>query len=203
MEIPALRAELNSTSAESYVDSKILGVVPWIFASDAEAFKSWEQRLSKETGLELGSIFVVGSAATGFSLSPRKPGRAFRTLSVTNSDRSDIDLAIASEDLFIAAWITVLNIDRSVKSAKPDDYNEKMREGIYWGHVSEKVIPRGTEVSRRLMVLKASCTRELPFMGYSVSSRLYRRRLDLRGYQVWSIRKLRSALNTTGVGHEN
>ena len=118
---------------------------------------------------------------------------------MTSSDRSDIDLAIASEELFIAAWNTVLNIDRSQRMSKPDDYNEKMREGIYWGHVSEKVIPKGTETSRRLTVLKASCTRESPFMGYSVSSRLYRRRVDLRGYQIWSVRKLRSVLNSIGA----
>ena len=199
MDIPALRTELNSTPAELFVDSKILGIVPWIFENDEAAFKSWEKRLSSETGVELGSIFVVGSAATGFSLSPQKPGRAFRTLSVTTSDRSDIDLAIASEELFIAAWNTVLNIDRNLKISKADDYNGKMRIGVYWGHVSEKVIPKGTEVSRRLTVLKAACTKESPFMGYSVSSRLYRRRVDLRGYQIWSIRKLRTALNATGA----
>lgn len=199
MDISALRAELNATSAERYVASKILGIVPWIFADDKGAFNSWGERLNRELGMEGASVFVVGSAATGFSLSPQKPGRAFRVLSLTSSERSDIDLAIASEELFVAAWNTVLNIERNSRTSKPEDYNEKMREGIYWGHVSEKVIPRGTEVSRRLIALKAMCTRESPFMGYSVSSRLYRRRVDLNGYQVWSIRKLRAALNTTGA----
>ena len=199
MDILTLRAELNSTNIERYVDTRILDIVPWIFDGNLEAFCAWRNRIKEQTGMESDSLYVVGSAATGFSMSPNKAGRAFRAMSTSSPDRSDVDLAIASEELFVAAWNTIVNLDRGFKYSAPGEFILRTRENIYWGHLGEKSIPRNTPASRQLLLLKTACTREPPFLGYPMSVRIYRRKVDLRGYQVWSVRKLRAVLNSEGA----
>jgi len=195
MQISELRSVLNSVSIERFVETQILGIVPWIFEDDHNAYARWRNRIALEAGVEPNCLYVVGSAATGFSLSPQKAGRMFRTLSVSGADRSDIDVAVASEDLFLRAWNSILLIDRGSRPSGLQGFRGKIRENVYWGHISEKAIPRNTSPSRQIRSMKTACTRESPFLGYSVSLRVYRRDVDLRGYQVWSVRKLRSTLN--------
>src|SRR5258708_25720991 len=97
-----LKALLEAQTDGEFVDDRILAVCPWIFAMAAD-YDKWRRLLADELALQPESIRIVGSAATGFSLSPHKPGRPFRRVTGESSQSSDIDLALMDQSLFETA----------------------------------------------------------------------------------------------------
>jgi len=62
-----------------------------------------KSELSDILGVHVNDIYIIGSAKTGFSIKPRAIGRPFDgkfTETNRKNDRSDIDIAIVSSDLF-------------------------------------------------------------------------------------------------------
>ncbi|PSV98273.1 hypothetical protein [Photobacterium iliopiscarium] len=70
------------------------------YAQDYDNFKLY---MSKELGLHVNNIAIVGSAKLGFSLSPDKNYSQFH-------DRSDIDLVVVSQPIFTQAWQAFLEL---------------------------------------------------------------------------------------------
>src|SRR5579864_7616044 len=95
-----LRLALDSQSDGEFVEREIIDRRrPWIFDAD-EDHQAWRASVAGELGLGPDSIYIVGSAATGFSLSPLKPGRPFRQLGGADEQTSDIDIALIDSSLF-------------------------------------------------------------------------------------------------------
>jgi hypothetical protein len=97
-----LERMLADRSDSEFVDREILDRRPWIFASD-ETFTEWRDGLARELNIPPDGISIVGSAATGFSLSPLKAGRPFRVQPDVAGMRSDVDIALVAPDLFTQA----------------------------------------------------------------------------------------------------
>lgn len=197
MEIAELIELLSGVTDEQFVDSRILNRTPWIFR-DVELYAAWRAALANEASLDPDCFYMVGSAATGFSLNPFKPGREFRALTTTTSDKSDLDIAIVSEPVFLKAWNVILSHERSRTLAIDRETCESLRKNIYWGHVADHLIPRNTDPARQMRSAVAACGRNVLLRGYKTSVRLYRRLEDLRGYQINSMRHLRLAVKPTG-----
>jgi len=188
-----LRDILNARDPLDFVESQILSRIPWIFSSGA-TYQSWLQSVATELAIGAENIRIVGSAATGFSLSPLKPGRPFRKISGPDMRASDIDIALIDRDLFIGAWNTVVQFDRLHSLHVPMETRDRIRFNVYWGLVDQKSLPRNTAPSRQLLTAMAVAGRSPPLRGHFVRCRIYRRIDDLRAYHVVSLGQLRAKL---------
>jgi hypothetical protein len=189
-----LKELLGGRDNGDFVDAEILDRRPWIFGANDE-HASWCASVAAALEIEKDHIFVVGSAATGYSLSPYKPGRPFRQLT-SGADASDIDLAITNEALFEEAWNTIIAFDRRMSLGMAHDERTKMRTDVYWGLVAQRSLPMNTDSARRILTAVAAATSVPPIRGHKVKCRIYRRKNDLRAYHLQSLRQLRAELNS-------
>lgn len=187
-----LKELLAGRRNEEFVDTEILNRRPWIFAVDAE-HDSWCASVATALEIEKQHIHIVGSAATGYSLSPLKAGRAFRK-PTTDTQASDIDLAITSKELFEEAWNTVIAFDRRMRLRMSSSERDKMRTDVYWGLVGQRSLPANTDAARRILTAVSAATNAPPVRGHIVRCRIYRRKNDLTAYHVSSLRQLRAVL---------
>jgi hypothetical protein len=189
-----LRALLAGHPDSEFVEHQLLTRCPWIFESD-DGFNTWCRAVTAPLGLAPESVRIVGSAATGFSLSPLKPGRPFRSMA-SEIPHSDIDIAFIDANLFQGAWNIILNFDRTRSLGVSLDTRNKIRIYIYWGTISQQSLPRNTEPARILLTATSVAGISPPLRGYRIRSRIYRRIDDLRAYHVDSLRQLRAQLGT-------
>jgi predicted nucleotidyltransferase len=198
----------RASSLTEFVEKNLLSRVPWIFSEDEVAYREWRDAVAREAKVSADGIYIVGSAATGYSLSPLKPGRGFRVLAANRTSSSDVDVAVVDPLLFEGAWETIVRLDRirglgrplskGVESARID--RDRMRLNVYWGTISQVYAVLGTTTSRILRSLKAATTRRAPFVGYEINVRIYRRRLDLQSYHEQSLKNLLKVLRQKGSG---
>lgn len=193
MTVEELMGVLDAQTESEFVDRQLLGRRPWIFGDD-EPFDAWRALVSQVLGIMPDNIRIVGSAATGYSLSPLKPGRPFRESSTLGDAPSDIDIALIDPGLFMAAWNEIVRRDRTHSLRGTDDTRDKIRLDIYHGLIGQQVLPRNTEPARMLLTAISTAGRSPPLRAYRIRSRLYRRMEDLRAYHVNSLRQLRVRL---------
>lgn len=186
----------------SFFEEHVVGRVPWIFGADQNLFSEWRRDAAAALGVGPEALFIVGSAATGFSLSPLKPARAFRRVVPDQpfAYASDIDIAVVDEELFTRAWDTVLQYDRRrllykvFRGSLSSEGIGKIRQDIYFGCVSDAHTIIGTPPAQRLRALVSLTSRTSPFLGHRARARLYRRHEDLVSYHEQSLRQLLGAL---------
>jgi hypothetical protein len=187
-----LRRLLQGRIDREFVDNEILDRRPWIFETDA-AYLAWQRSVADALTTTPANIKIVGSAATGFSLSPLKPGRPFRRAPNT-SGTSDVDIAVLHSGLFEAAWNAVVAHDRERRLGGTKESRSKIRLDVYWGLVAQPTIPQGTDAARQLLTAMAAANRSVPIRGHPVRCRVYRRLEDLRAYHINSLHQLRVEL---------
>jgi hypothetical protein len=189
-----LRDLLANRSDLDFVRRDVFGRRPWIFDSD-ESYNLWRETIASELRLDGNNILVVGSAATGFSLSPLKPGRPFRSLNDPSGGASDVDMVILNENLFTRAWDIIVSFDRGRRLGFGEDSRAKIRLDVYWGLVATWSIPENTDPARSVLTALSTAGRIPPIRGHMITCRLYRRREDLEAYHVNSMRLLRLELS--------
>lgn len=196
----------SASSVRHWVENEVFDKTPWIFKGDATVFEEWRKRVADAGGVDSGSIYLVGSAATGYSLSPYKPGRKFRLPGITGTRPSDIDIAIVDNDLFVDLWDVMLTYDRkrrltevlAVSGPLRGDELERVRQNVYWGAIANNCAPAGTLPSRRLLFAFSAASRKSPFLGHPPKARVYRRKEDLLAYHEQSVLELVRTLESEG-----
>jgi hypothetical protein len=188
-----LKESLLGRVSDEFVDSEILARRPWIFGTDGE-HNSWCTLVATTLEIRSDQVYIVGSAATGYSLSPLKPGRAFRKAGLAVA-ASDIDVAITDERLFVQAWNTIIFVDRGMSLRMTQEDRAKMRLDVYWGVVSQRSLPGNTDIARLVLTTLSVAGRNPPLRGHKLTCRVYRRLDDLRAYHISSLRRLRAELN--------
>lgn len=195
-----LRESLRASGAiTQIVDDAILKGVPWIFDGNAAAFRIWRERVARAALLSPSALFIVGSAAFGYSLHPDKLGREFRRPGNIDGP-SDIDIAIVDAGVFTAIWDSVVTLDRGRGlgpvirafggSRSVGEWILQTRKNVYWGHISASLSSSGTELSARIRAMLAEASRLPPLEGHPSRARLYRTRDDFRHYHLNSLRGL-------------
>src|SRR5258708_4736981 len=121
-----LSALLSGVSDAEFVDRHLLSGRPWIFENDA-AHDAWRRSVGGSLGVALDDVRIVGSAATGYSLSPLKPGRPFRPWTASAVSVSDIDIALVDPRLFSDAWNLIISLDRAYRLGGTDESRGKIR----------------------------------------------------------------------------
>ena len=146
------------------------------------------------TNLEINfhSLQIVGSAKTGYSLSPKKVLRPFHNRD-GSTDSSDIDIAIISEKLYLHFW-TLL---RKTEGIYNQYYYKYLTASIFRGYINDKNLQKidgireewDNLVSPINMALQDNLRFEHP-----ITYRIYRSWEDLEEYQLIGISKARAAL---------
>src|SRR6266403_2948499 len=148
-----LKAITNSSSLRDVVEVNILSGVPWIFQGDTVLFTAWRTAVAKEVGVAPEGIYLVGSAATGYSLNPTKAGENFRqSPSGASHQPSDLDIAIVAPNFFEQAWNSIIRFDRGGALGRflreQYGYNER-RFPTYIHEYADAVTRAATDVARR------------------------------------------------------
>jgi len=76
-------------------------VIPYVFEPDQSTWHRFRDEFVGRLGVKRGEITIIGSARFGFSTKPQSDLRTF-------TERSDIDVAVISRDLFDKLWLNLL-----------------------------------------------------------------------------------------------
>lgn len=192
--IDLFKSDFKRYSYEFLTSKWVLEKIPHIFNNDSEMYISTKLKLASMINVDSCSIIFVGSASTGFSLSPNKNFRKF-------NDKSDIDIAIISHYYFDIAWHTLRNID--IYSLSPEaamSIKAHREKYIYYGTIAtDKILgllPFGKEWMAAIEDLKKSHI----FENRDINFRLYRDHESLRAYHINNFK--RNLSNSFGVKSE-
>lgn len=182
-ELARARSYLQSGALDDLVRD-MLDANPWFCERNSVDFSEFTEDLLSEHDRPHAELFLVGSAALGFSLAPTKAGRRFRPLG-GDQPASDFDVAMVDATLFEEIWNSMTQRDR--EGARWS--RERDHRNVYWGRIDQKRVPRRTSPRRLVLNISSGIRRAEPFRGHSTSVRVYRRRVDLHHYTKDGLRK--------------
>jgi hypothetical protein len=97
----ALLNDIRTGDAEEVVRNRLFEGTPHIFKADPTRYDTLRKHLADSLEVDQSGLRVVGSAMTGFSMSPNSFGRQFLP-------SSDVDMIVVSDKLFDFAWNLLL-----------------------------------------------------------------------------------------------
>lgn len=163
---------------------------PWLCNQIGVDFAAWATPLLRDHGLPGATLYLLGSAATGFSLRAEQPGRSFKKVGGTRRP-SDLDLGIVDEQLFDSCWNNMTQWERGINC-----YLEVLdRAHVYWGRIDRHKLPERAKSRIILLRLQNAVTSSSEFRGYPASIRVYRTQDDLIGYLEYSIQVLSRSIS--------
>jgi len=181
-------ADLQALPPERFVSIRLLEPVPHIFRDDAKAYLEWRHELARLLGVDPRAIAIVGSAAVGVSLSPRKNLAPFH-------DGSDVDVAVISWFHFETAWDWLRKLGASyytLPASAQVSVKEHRERLVYWGTIAtDKIVGHLPFASTWVRAL-GEVGKKTPPIPRSVNVRLYRDFEALRAYHVHGVGKLRT-----------
>ena len=146
--------------------------------------------VSKNFEIGFHSLQIVGSAKTGFSLSPIKIFTPFHDAS-DEIPASDIDIALVSDRLYHYWWGEIRK-NRRIYYPEYQFVLEALSKSVFKGFINEKDICKLPEFRIEWHKIADSTNRELQdSLGFvhPISYRIYRSWEDLEEYQLYSIKK--------------
>lgn len=190
---------------ESVVRDHLLDGVPWYFRDDEPLYAQFRAHFVAGLGVAAEEVRLVGSACTGFSLSPDAFPRSFH-------EGSDLDVVVVSPTLFDTAWLSLVRWGHPRRFTLPATERQWIagRQGeIFWGWLRpERLNFTGLRFPRDLRAVrdvKAAWFGTFRSVGTGfpgtdlatreVSGRLYRSWDHLVCYQAESLRRLRYELS--------
>ncbi len=199
--VDEFQALLAGEDIEEVVREYVFGGEPFIFEGSSEGYETFMSTLSAALEVERACITIVGSAKTGYSLSPDSFGRAF-------SERSDVDVIVVDEGLFDLVWKSLLKWHYPWKyrlAGAEKNWATRRMEDVYWGHITLNRIRRETWPLRgqlsELRDLAATWFEAFQGLGrqqqltqFDFSGRLYRTWDHASRYHVDSLRRVRDKL---------
>ena len=187
-----LMSQLRDLSASDFASRQLLDRVPWLF-SDRSQYIDWKAALAADLDLDPFMLLVVGSAATGISLSPIKGFSAFGA-------HSDIDIAVVSLRHFDEAWRWLRELGPASLLGKGTFELEMLtwhrRNLVFDGAIAtEKLLARLPFGPKWASGLGHAGNRE-PTVGREIKVRIYRDFESLRQYHVNNISELKLRLSS-------
>ena len=198
--VDSTRNDLPGVVRELVIDRE----QPYCFADDESLFPKIQIHLARDLMIDPGCVRLVGSGCVGYSVAPDTFPRAFHA-------RSDLDFAIVSEELFDAAWDTLLTWGHPRRHglyAHELDWFNRRKDEIFWGWINVQYLtfPR-LKFMHELRPLRdlrfrwfdafQSVSGAFPgthVAGRDVGGRLYRTEEQLVHYQAEGLRKLKYRL---------
>jgi hypothetical protein len=162
----------------------ILDRLPFTFESKKQYFQ-WRAALAEGIQVDPRDIILVGSAATGRSLSPGKRFKVFDA-------HSDVDIAVLSPTHFEQSWQWFRSADPVILGLDPDErklFDQHQKQYVFDGMIAANYflsyLPFGNEWNRELQ----RAERYLPpkLRGRKQSVRIYKSSEALRRAQAKSL----------------
>lgn len=185
----ALAKELLDHAPEDYVSHRVIDRVPVVF-KNRTSYIEWKQSLAESLQVDPYGVILVGSACTGFSLSPQKNFREF-------NQKSDLDVAVISDRHFDEAWRFLRDLGSDIHKLPADA--KRAVNSHRSGHVFDGVIATDRFVQylpfgRTWVPALELATTTQPADGRAVKVRLYRDLFALRSYQRRGVEEARTRL---------
>lgn len=183
--------------ANAIVKQYVIDNTPFCFKEHPILFAKIKLLLSFKLTIPYESIYLIGSAKTGFSIDPAHFGKHF-------SEESDLDFAIADPILFdnvsreVYQWIDDYSNNKIMPNGEKDKYywdiNAKLLpKNIQRGFIDERKIPRNSkyEISKRIGQLMFLIKANLSCFNYlnvrECSARIYKDEECFRSQTVINI----------------
>jgi hypothetical protein len=169
----------------------VLDRLPVTFETKQQYFR-WRDELGEGFGVDARDILLVGSAATGRSLSARKRFGVF-------GKESDVDIAVVSSRYFDDAWHwfrrvnpILLNLDAEGVHLFEQHHKQYIFQGMIAANYFLAYLPFGGQWIRELQ----RCEKYLPALlqGRRMSVRIYKDNEALRQAQMVALSSYRSYL---------
>lgn len=152
----------------------------------------FKEIISENLHISFHSLQIVGSAKTGFSLSPHKVLTPFHEES-DEQKSSDIDIAIISENLYQHYW----EMMRKVEKIQYKRFYQQLTASIFRGYINDKVLmeipPIRAEWLKTISPINKLLQDELMIV-HPITYRIYRTWEDLEEYQINGIEKTKKSL---------
>lgn len=141
--------------------------------------------VSRNLKIGFHSLQIVGSAKTGFSLSPTHILKPFHD-AAADTKSSDIDIAVISDRLYTFWW----KILRETSNAYFVSSYQQVTSSVFRGFINEKDIMNISTIRQKwneqISPINKTLQDELQFV-HPISYRIYRSWEDLEEYQLKSI----------------
>lgn len=200
-----LTALLDAGALDDVVRDHFVTGMPWYFRDNEALHASFCEHFVDGLGIALTDVCLVGSARTGFAVSPDAFPRPFH-------DSSDLDVAIVSPDLFDTAWLSLVTWGHPRRFTLPAGERQWMddrQNDVFWGWLRpDQLRFKGLRFPRDLVPVRDMKSRWFgtfrsvgaKFPGTDlatreVSGRLYRSWDHLLRYQAEGLRRLRYDLS--------
>lgn len=162
-----------------------------------QAVDEFKDIVSVNIGVSFNSVMMVGSGKTGYSLAPKKNFKSFE-LDTESRNKSDIDIAIISNDLFKSFW----DIYRKSYSVKYEyTYGFIFRE-IYRGYINERNLREIDNCRRewnKLSVRSNKLLRSQLFLKHDITYRIYRSWEDFEEYNLLSLKSMKAQVTLNAI----
>jgi hypothetical protein len=184
----------ETAAADLYgvVDEYLFTGVPYIFEDNTPAYTRFRRVVARALNVGTADVGIVGSARTGFSLSPGKPFEPF-------GPSSDVDVLVVSERLFDMSWMEILSAGSRVMTGTERRYIQEHRErhwiygGWVWPDRITGVLVMGTAWFRAF--------RDLPrvtgILEHEFGGRVFRTWEHARLYYMRSLLEIQSSLEAS------
>ena len=202
MDVQEFKSLLLSTDVRDVVQQRVFEGPVHAFRQRPGDMNVLRQHLVSHLRLTAEGIVVVGSAKTGFSLSPDNFPRPFGV-------ESDIDVVVVDEALFDAYWAICLEYfyPRRIGRLPRPDYGwlQDRKHDVFWGRFEPHYMryeglsfPEVLRPLRDLSTAWFNAFRSLStygqFRGRDIKGRLYRSWNHARAYHEDGLRQIKQSL---------
>lgn len=195
-----LRTDLQSLDPKEFYMKHIVKSHNWYFSDYlhvppdeiVDRMDHFKEIVSSNLGINFHNVQMVGSAKTGYSLSPQKLLCPFHD-EVPGTPSSDIDIAIISEHLYQKFWSEL----RGIKGLWHKYYYNHLTESIFRGYINDGDLQKIRGINKEwddlVRPINVLLQDQLGFI-HPITYRLYRSWDDLEEYQLISISKAKTSL---------
>jgi len=153
--------------------------------------------VSSNIGVSFNNVMMVGSSKVGYSLSPKKNFKAFE-LNVDSKSKSDIDVAIISQDLFKSFW----DLYRKSYNVKFQRVYSFISREIYRGYINERNLKEIDACRKEWQSLCNSANKMLRtklYLKHDITYRIYRSWEDFEEYNLDSIKRVKEKVSLDAI----
>lgn len=200
-----IKQDLQTLNTKQFYKQYIVRSDNWYFhnvleipeKSVIDVIDEFRDIVSTNIGVSFNSVMMVGSGKIGYSLSPSKKFKKFE-MDEESKNKSDIDIAIISEEIFEYFW----KLFRQSYSVQNSYWYKFISREIYRGYINEKNLRQIDECRKEWIIRANKANRMLKsnlFLRHEITYRIYRRWEDFEEYNLSSIKIIQNEVNKNGV----
>lgn len=192
-----IKLDLNELDSKQFYMKYIVKSYNWYFSkvlnvSETELIQTideFKDIVSSGIGVSFNNVMMVGSGKLGYSLSPKKNFKSFE-LNAESQSKSDIDIAVISQDLFKYYW----DLYRKSYNVKFESIYKYISREIYRGYINEKNLRHIDPCRKEWNELSNNSNKLLRtklYLKHDITYRIYRSWEDFEEYNLLSIESMK------------